>query len=515
MAFGRGRFSFMLAAALVGVSLACGPAQGQQDSDDVEERIETAFDIVPENTIDLAVPLTRRALAQRATDMGGLMPLGRARSVVRMDASAKPATAAPASPAQAYTASDVPEPSETAAVAARSFVAQNSGAPEPPSAGREPEFSEEGSAEGEADDGDVRLPRPRPAAEQALTGSPLDLVAGAALSDAEAAAADLDLADLDVTATAVATTPPETTAALPPGAVTVLPAQSPATTSPAAEVVTAPAASPNAPATELLASAECLAPDAVSDKDGDFRRNAAALVEPGLCIAEQKFKERRRPWTIQTVSSGRPGPLWAVMHDDEDIAFDSAVQALTTYGGTMVAMETGGKRNQDGIDPNRNFSADGVGCAKMGDSASPKFTGAFKTLLDPAQPVIVLHNNFDGHVPTGGLGHVSMSTVPKGMRTATSKLPDSPLADEHTLVLLAALEPIDPAVEERVENLSAAGINVVLEPVREAEGDCSLSNYSVLTGHKDYLNVTVDHDGGEKQLRIVDVIMRAEIAAAR
>jgi hypothetical protein len=401
-------------------------------------------------------------------------------------------------------------------------VAGTPGAPEPPSADSEPEFSEEGSAEGEADDGDVRLPRPRPAAEQALTASPLDLVAGAALSDAEAAAADLDLADLDVTATAVATTPPETTAALPPGAVAGRPTPSadpPALPAGAAAAPTAaaPTATPNAPATELLASAECLAPDTVSDKDGDFRRNAAALAEPGLCIAEQEFKERRRPWTIQTVSSGRPGPLWAVMHDDEDVAFDSAVQALTTYGGTMVAMETGGKRNQDGIDPNRNFSADGVGCAKMGDSATPKFTSAFKTLLDPAQPVIVLHNNFDGHVPTGGLGHVSMSTVPKGMRAAKSKLPDSPLADEHTLVLLAALEPIDPAVEERMANLSTAGINVVLEPVREGEGDCSLSNYSVLTGHQDYLNVTVDHDGGEKQLQMVDVIMerRAEIAAAR
>jgi hypothetical protein len=508
MAFGRGRFSFVLAAALAGVSLTCGPAQGQEDTGDVEERIETAFDIVPDNTIDLAVPLTRRALVQRASDLGGLLPLGRARSHGRMT-STKPGMAAPGS-SQAYTAPDVAAPGKTAAHATRSFVAETSGPP----AESESEFSEEGSAEGEGDDGNVRLPRPRPAAEQAVTGSPLDLVAGAALSGAGAAATDLDLADLDVTATAVATTPPETTAALPSDAAAALPAPSADTPTP---TPAAPAVSPHAAATELLASAECLTPDAVSDKDGDFRRNAAALAAPDLCIAEQKFKERRRPWTIQTVSSGRPGPLWAVMHDDEDVAFDSAVHALTNYGGTIVAMETGGKRNQDGIDPNRNFSAEGVGCAKMGGSSSPKFTGAFKKLLDPAQPVIVLHNNFDGHVPTGGLGHVSMSTVPKGMRMAKSKLPHGPLADEHTLVLLAALEPVDPAVEERMANLSTAGLNVVLEPVREGEGDCSLSNYSVLTGHKDYLNVTVNHDGGEKQRRIVDVIMerRAEVAAAR
>jgi hypothetical protein len=335
MAFERGRF-FMLAAALAGASLACGSAQGQEDGGGVEERIETAFDLVPENAIDLAVPLTRRALAQRASDMGGLMPLGRAKGLVRMDASAEPSATAGSSAAHAYVAAGGEEPSKTAALAARAMDAKASLEPELAPGESEPEFAEQGSAEGEADE-DVRLPRPRPATRQ-LAASPLDLVAGAALADSDSAAAELDVAELDGRTAVVAATPPETTASLPHQAVAVLPAPPTDTTARASEDAAASKETPEKtlrPASaELLASAECLAADGVSDKDGDFRRNAAALAAPGLCIAEQKFKERRRPWTIQTVSSGRPGPLWAVLHDDEDVAFDSAVRALTTYGGT-------------------------------------------------------------------------------------------------------------------------------------------------------------------------------------
>jgi hypothetical protein len=115
---------------------------------------------------------------------------------------------------------------------------------------------------------------------------------------------------------------------------------------------------------------ECLTPDKLADNDKDFARNAAELKAPGFCILQVRFKERRRPWTIQTVDSGRPGPLWAVLHDDEDVAFDSAVQGLKTHGGVLFAVHTGGKRNQDGIDPNRNFSDEKISCAKLEKNAA-------------------------------------------------------------------------------------------------------------------------------------------------
>jgi hypothetical protein len=195
------------------------------------------------------------------------------------------------------------------------------------------------------------------------------------------------------------------------------------------------------------------------------------------------------------------------MHDDEQVAFDNAVAALSAYGGVLVAVETRGSRNQDGIDPNRNFSGDGTGCAKLGDAAAPKFTAAFRKLYDPAHPVVALHNNSDGPVPTGGLGHVSMEAVPKGLRKRPARDADGPFADSRTLVLLAAADTGVPAITDRTARLNAAGINVILEPVRRETADCSLSNDVLLAGHENYFNVTVDHDGAEQQRRIVDTIM--------
>jgi hypothetical protein len=170
-------------------------------------------------------------------------------------------------------------------------------------------------------------------------------------------------------------------------------------------------------------------------------------------------------------------------------------------------VETGGKRNQDGIDPNRNFSADGIGCSKIGDSAAPRFTAVFKARIDPAQPIIALHNNTGRRIPTGGFGHVTMNDVPKDMETHESSAPDGPLAGERTLVLLTSPIPVSATAVARAEELNAKGINAVIEPVREGKGDCSLSNYALLIGHPDYLNVTVDDDERDKQLKIIDAIL--------
>jgi hypothetical protein len=82
-----------------------------------------------------------------------------------------------------------------------------------------------------------------------------------------------------------------------------------------------------------------------------------------------------------------------------------------------------------------------------------------------------------------------------------------PLAGSHNLVLLTAVTPISDAVRRRADALSAKGINVMIEKIADGKGDCSLSNYALLTDHPDYVNVTVDHDQGDKQLRIIDALM--------
>lgn len=405
----------------------------------IEQRIARTFELVIGNSAELAIPLTRRALARRSAEDDAVEPL---------------AYLDPAAPAAAADVAEV--------------------AP-----------IEEGSAEGDVEDEEIaRLPRPRPNAdaaeeEPAATDEPLDLVAGA---PAPPLASEL-----------IAAAVPE-----------------PASATPAADQPILPAAAAR-PAPELVASSACLAPSAVADKDGDFKRNADALSGNAFCIAEERFKERRRTWTIQTIKTSRPGPLWAVMHDDEDVSFDNAVVALQAYGGTLVTVDTGGKRNQDGIDPNRNFSAEGIGCKKLGTDAAPKFTDFFRALMTE-EPIIALHNNYDGHVSTGGLGHVSMESVPKEMEVVPAADPEGPLAGDRALVLLTSPVPVSTTSETRAKALAAKGVNAMIELVGKT-GDCSLSNYALLTGHPDYLNVTVDHDERDKQRKIIDAIMAGRNAA--
>ena len=241
---------------------------------------------------------------------------------------------------------------------------------------------EEGSWEGDpaAEVEVARLPRPRPDrvtasaddVELAADDAPLDLVAGAPVAAPELPRSDLVAAGAPASGSVAKHIPAEDQPILP--------------------------AAATAPAPELVASGACLRADAVADKDGDFKRNADALSGSAFCIEEETFKERRRNWTLQTVKTNRPGPLWAVMHDDEDMSFDNAVEALKTYGGTLVTVDTGGKRNMDGIDPNRNFSADGIGCCKLGDDAAPRYTAFFRDLITD-EPIIALHNNYDGEGP--------------------------------------------------------------------------------------------------------------------
>ncbi len=98
-----------------------------------------------------------------------------------------------------------------------------------------------------------------------------------------------------------------------------------------------------------------------------------------------------------------------------------------------------------------------------------------------------------------------MDQVPKSMRALPASDPDGPLAGEHDLVLIAAKDLDDPTAASRMQTLHDEGINVVLERVKA--GDCSLSNFAVLTDYPNYFNVTVDHGEGEKQMRIVDILM--------
>ena len=101
----------------------------------------------------------------------------------------------------------------------------------------------------------------------------------------------------------------------------------------------------------------CLDPTEIVDPSKEVSRNRVALASSRLCVMHYEFDEGGLGWRFLVVreTSHPDTVLWVVPHDDEGAAFDSAVQGVRRYGGTIVAVKTGGERLNHGQDPNRNF----------------------------------------------------------------------------------------------------------------------------------------------------------------
>jgi hypothetical protein len=212
----------------------------------------------------------------------------------------------------------------------------------------------------------------------------------------------------------------------------------------------------------------------------------------GLVISESKFSEAGFNWhLIRFVNVAKPlGPLWAVPHDDENAAFDAAIEAVKTYGGVAVMVNSGlgSSRKQEGngtcggrsaiiskCDPNRNFS-----------TATPLFTKAYTEQLVPGQPIVALHTNTPGH----GRGQGDI-TILDAKAAAKGKIrprknghfgDNGPLSlkDHDTYAIMPFLPPkIPPQDMQCREALTGQGMHVWHERVDRSDG--SFSNYVALS----------------------------------
>jgi hypothetical protein len=268
---------------------------------------------------------------------------------------------------------------------------------------------------------------------------------------------------------------------------------------------------------------ECLTPEQFFDEDGDIARNRAALASRDLCLRLEVFTEGRLHWVLQIIQNTKNpnGPLWAVPHDDEDVAFDSAVYGVLTYGGTVVAVERNhdrynriGKRKQD---PNRNFQVRGEGKCKLQLASSAEFTRRFMRWHRKGQPIIALHTNKPGFdiVPEldeeKSKGNVSIGIERKEDSNITEFPAAKPIkakSPNDTLIYVASRElpGSDAQLDRFVAGLNASGIHVLYEHVKQ--NDCSLSNYAILRNLA-YANLeVVDDDDTGAQLRMIDAVMR-------
>lgn len=245
----------------------------------------------------------------------------------------------------------------------------------------------------------------------------------------------------------------------------------------------------DSPAPAIGGAAGCAAPASLVDRDDDLSVFGAA------CAREVTFTERGVPWRVQTISSGRPGPLFVLPHDDEDAALATAAYALGRYGGTVTAVETGGRRENSGIDPNRNFSGGALACPS---GPTPLFVAA---MLPGGSPVIALHTN------AVGAGTVTIRRPYAGATAFPSASATGGRASEDAMVILAHRNgPQDPATRRLTERLNAAGVHVLVETVDTARTDCSLSHYAVANGLR-YANVEAPDGDAATQREILDILI--------
>jgi hypothetical protein len=253
--------------------------------------------------------------------------------------------------------------------------------------------------------------------------------------------------------------------------------------------------------------------DADPARDDDFARNCGEIVKAGLKFRSVRFEEGGRPWHLQIgINPAKPdGPLWFVPHDNEDVAFDTAIYALTAYGGRLVKVDAKGQRENRGQDPNRNFQVSGAKQCRDQRALSPVYTRAVMDEWDGIRPLIALHSNKPG-------GTISIRSKAAGVMafpgSVAAKTKFSLFRPDNTLVFLSASSDSDRTKTFRRE-LNKSGVNVVEERVDRQTNDCSLSNYAVLTGIENYFNVEVSSAPKERgstseeaQKAIVDLIMQ-------
>jgi hypothetical protein len=249
----------------------------------------------------------------------------------------------------------------------------------------------------------------------------------------------------------------------------------------------------------------CLTIEEMADLDHDFERNQALLSSPKLCLQKLQFDEGDLQWTIQIIHNrAKPnGYFWFVPHDDENVAFDTAAYGVTKYGGTVVAIETGGHRHNGPQDPNRNFDAGKTATRKCDDqvAASPRYTD-FILGYRRNRPIIALHSNKPD-------GDISIRTESKTHTNFPAPTPLPTQLPDHTVVFVASTAPpqADPKLGSLVSKLNKAGLNVVYETVSPDDNDCSLSNFAALTGIRNYVNLEVVMGDGAGQKLMLDTVV--------
>jgi hypothetical protein len=254
------------------------------------------------------------------------------------------------------------------------------------------------------------------------------------------------------------------------------------------------------PQSEKPAADDCRE-DLSGVKDPDIARNADRIRKAKLCYREEKLADQGLKWTLSIIENrAQPqGPRIAIPRDNEGSAFDTAVQAVASYGGRMVAVRTGEQRRSRVQDPNRAFGT-GKTCSGLKRPA-PRFTERMIGLLKGGRHWFTFHSN------EGGL---SAATASGQMTGYVNPAATGALADPQNVVVIAGSDqPTEPGPIGWRNRLQTLGLNVIYEEVDASTNDCSMSNYLVihrLAGVGKYFNIMVANDDQQTQKKMADLL---------
>ncbi len=250
--------------------------------------------------------------------------------------------------------------------------------------------------------------------------------------------------------------------------------------------------------------------------DPDIARNRQVIIDEAICLRTIEFAENGLEWRVQVLDSGRPGINWVVLHDDENTAFDASLYAIVRYGGKVVDVDLRPSALPDAIvDPNHNFAATDdqrQTCGGPVRRAAPVFTSTIIEELG-APPYLALHNNYDGHLRSGGSGNISVRHSTQGLFGLPAYDAVERLADEDNFIIVSGLAPpvrLADRISQLTDELRNSGINVIYEHVREDSYDCSLSNYLLLHGGVEpgqYFNIEAEIGDYQSQITMIDALV--------
>ncbi len=250
--------------------------------------------------------------------------------------------------------------------------------------------------------------------------------------------------------------------------------------------------------------------------DPDMGRNRQLIIDKAICLRVIEFTENDLKWRVQVLDSGRPGNNWVVLHDDENTAFDSALYAIVRYGGKVVDVDLRPSTLPDAIvDPNHNFAITDdqrQTCGGPIRHAAPVFTSTIIKELG-APPYLALHNNYDGHLHSGGSGNISVRHSDQGLFGLPAYDAVERLADEDNFIVVSGLTPplrMTGQIRQLTDELRNSGINVIYEYVHEDSYDCSLSNYLLLHGDAEpgqYFNIEAEAGDFQSQITMIDALV--------